>query len=191
MSFLTVYADHADYQQEAPLIDTQDAQVIQAYLAEHGIDFTRWQASQAVNADSTQAEILAAYDQEVQALKQARGFTTADVIHLTAAHPEKAALRQKFLAEHRHSEDEVRFFVSGRGLFCLHLEGKVALVGCERHDLISVPAGAKHWFDMGAEPEFTCVRLFTNPEGWVADFTGDKIAEKFPHFEQVATKFAS
>ena len=45
-----------------------------------------------------------------------------------------------------------------------------------------MPAGTKHWFDMGASPSFTAVRLFTNPEGWVAQFTGDEIAELFPKY---------
>ena len=57
-------------------------------------------------------------------------------------------------------------------------------VMCMGGDLIGVPANTKHWFDMGPEPSFTCIRLFTTPEGWVADFTGDKIAESFPRFEE-------
>jgi len=51
---------------------------------------------------------------------------------------------------------------------------------CEKDDLISVPANTKHWFDMGPNPVFTAIRLFNNPEGWVARFTGDAIAEEFP-----------
>ncbi|MEM7678491.1 MAG: cupin, partial [Myxococcota bacterium] len=54
---------------------------------------------------------------------------------------------------------------------------------CERGDLIAVPDGTRHWFDMGSEPNFKCIRFFTNPEGWVAQFTGDDIAGKFPRFE--------
>jgi 1,2-dihydroxy-3-keto-5-methylthiopentene dioxygenase len=37
---------------------------------------------------------------------------------------------------------------------------------------------------MGAAPDFKCIRLFTNPEGWVANFTGDDIASRFPNFER-------
>jgi 1,2-dihydroxy-3-keto-5-methylthiopentene dioxygenase len=36
---------------------------------------------------------------------------------------------------------------------------------------------------MGANPEFTAIRWFNNPEGWVGDFTGDPIAERFPLYE--------
>jgi len=46
-----------------------------------------------------------------------------------------------------------------------------------------VPAGTPHWFDMGPEPHFTAIRLFNNPEGWIANFTGDDIADKYPRLE--------
>jgi 1,2-dihydroxy-3-keto-5-methylthiopentene dioxygenase len=98
-------------------------------------------------------------------------------------HPDKEAFRQKFLAEHIHSEDEIRFFVRGRGLFVMHVAGKVYSMLCEKDDLISVPANTKHWFDMGPNPTFTAIRLFNNPDGWVAKFSGDPIAERFPLLE--------
>ena len=85
-----------------------------------------------------------------------------------------------------HSEDEVRFFVRGQGLFYLHFGDQVYAVLCQKNDLISVPDGTRHWFDMGPEPAFACIRLFTNPEGWVADFTGEDIASRLPRYERLA-----
>jgi 1,2-dihydroxy-3-keto-5-methylthiopentene dioxygenase len=99
--------------------------------------------------------------------------------------PERLELRRKFLQEHTHDEDEVRFFVEGAGVFYLRSAGKVHVTRCERGDLLSVPAGTRHWFDMGPAPFFTAIRWFTRPEGWVARFTGDPIAEQFPGFENV------
>ena len=98
-------------------------------------------------------------------------------------HPQRAELRRKFLSEHTHGEDEVRFFVAGSGLFTLHIKERVYNMLCCRGDLIGVPAGTPHWFDMSARPSFTAIRLFTNPDGWVARFTGDPIAERFPRME--------
>jgi 1,2-dihydroxy-3-keto-5-methylthiopentene dioxygenase len=112
---------------------------------------------------------------------QARGnYPTVDAIRMTPEHPDREALRQKFLAEHIHSEDEVRFFVEGQGLFCLHIGVEVLQVLCEADDWISVPAGTKHWFDMGSAPQFCAIRFFDNPDGWVAQFTGEAIAGQFP-----------
>ncbi|MDR6984872.1 1,2-dihydroxy-3-keto-5-methylthiopentene dioxygenase [Rheinheimera pacifica] len=177
MSRLTVYAsDNAI----TPLLDTSDNEQISTELAKAGIRFEQWQAGAPVTALSSNNDILQAYAADIQRLKLERGYITVDVISLSANHPDKTALRQKFLAEHTHSEDEVRFFVRGQGLFCLHIAGKVYQVLCQQNDLISVPAGTTHWFDMGSEPEFTAIRLFNNADGWVANFTGSSIARHFP-----------
>ena len=96
-----------------------------------------------------------------------------------------AIIRRKFLAEHTHSEDEVRFFVEGQGLFCLHIGEEVLQVLCEADDWISVPAGTKHWFDMGPKPAFCALRFFDNPDGWVAAFTGDPIASLYPLLDEL------
>jgi len=108
------------------------------------------------------------------------------VISLTPDHPDRAALRAKFLNEHTHSEDEVRFFVAGRGQFTLHIGDKIYETLCVQGDLIGVPDGTRHWFDMSESPYFIAIRLFTNKEGWVANFTGSDIAEKFPRLNAQA-----
>lgn len=185
MSRLTVYHDNAP---DLVLLQTESQQEIAAALKEYGVTFEQWDAAFAITPASTSAEILEAYAAQIDRLKSEGGYQTADVINMSPSHPDKIALRQKFLAEHQHSEDEVRFFVKGTGMFYLHLEGKVLAVQCCKSDLISVPANARHWFDMGTEPNFTCVRLFTNSEGWVAKYTGDKLADGFPKFEDLVAE---
>jgi 1,2-dihydroxy-3-keto-5-methylthiopentene dioxygenase len=93
-------------------------------------------------------------------------------------------MRLKFLNEHTHDDFEVRFFVDGSGLFYLHIDDKVYMVLCEQGDLISVPARTTHWFDMGVRPDFRCIRFFTVPEGWVGNFTGSDIANRFPDYDK-------
>lgn len=180
MSSLTVYHESAP---EQPLKLLCHAEDIAATLAEVGVRFERWKASAPIAPGASQDEVLAAYAPQIQRLKDEQGYVTVDVVSLTADHPQKDELRAKFLDEHRHGEDEVRFFVAGRGLFTLHIEDHVYAVLCEKNDLISVPAGTRHWFDMGERPHFVAIRLFNNPEGWVAKFTGDEIAKRFPQLE--------
>lgn len=180
MSSLTVYHESAP---EQPLKLLTHAEDIAATLAELGVRFERWQASAPIAPGASPDEVLAAYAPEIQRLKDEQGYVTVDVVSLSADHPQKDELRAKFLDEHRHGEDEVRFFVAGRGLFTLHVEDHVYAVLCEKNDLISVPAGTRHWFDMGERPHFVAIRLFNNPEGWVAKFTGDAIAGRFPLLE--------
>lgn len=177
MSQLSVFTSDNPKQ---PVLQSTDVNLIQRELASAGVHFAQWQADAPISADSSAEQIMAAYAADIARLQAEDGYLTVDVISLSASHPDKATLRQKFLTEHSHSEDEVRFFVRGQGLFCLHIGNKVYQVLCRQNDLISVPAGIPHWFDMGSEPEFTAIRLFNNPDGWVANFTGSDIASRFP-----------
>jgi 1,2-dihydroxy-3-keto-5-methylthiopentene dioxygenase len=167
----------------APLVDTTNRGEIARLLGAEGIVFEQWSASVPLASDASQDDILAAYGADIQRLKDGYGYTTADVIRVTPATPNVPALREKFLNEHTHSEDEVRFFVEGSASFYLRKSGKVYQAICTRGDLIGVPANTTHWFDMGPSPEFAAIRLFVNPEGWVANFTGDDIASRFPKYE--------
>jgi 1,2-dihydroxy-3-keto-5-methylthiopentene dioxygenase len=156
MSILSVYQDSVPEQPLKVLTHIDD---IAATLAEVGVHLERWEASAPIGAGASSEEVIAAYRPQIDRLMSERGYVTVDVISLTSDHPQKAELRAKFLEEHRHA------------------------VLCEKNDLISVPAGTRHWFDMGEHPHFVAIRLFNNPEGWVAQFTGEDIAGRFPRLE--------
>lgn len=183
MSRLRVY--HED-RPDTALFHSLDHAAIQTRLAAAGVRFERWQAGADVRPGDSQEHVIAAYRADIDRLFAEGGYQSVDVISLTPAHPDKAALRQKFLNEHTHAEDEVRFFVAGQGLFSLHLDDQVYEVLCEQGDLIAVPAGTRHWFDMGPDPDFVAIRIFTNPAGWVANFTGSEIALRFPRLDHAA-----
>jgi 1,2-dihydroxy-3-keto-5-methylthiopentene dioxygenase len=173
MSRLQVFAETDGAE---PLLDTRDGDAIAAALGAIGVRFERWPLKP-LAADS---DILAVYAEEVERLTARGGYRAIDVAKIAPDHPERAAMRGKFLSEHTHGEDEVRFFVEGEGLFTLHHDDRVFNMLCSAGDLISVPAGMRHWFDMGAAPRFTAIRLFVNPDGWIARFTGSNIAARFP-----------
>ncbi len=177
MSRLTIYQEH---QPDKSVFSTDNAEKIAQELKGIGIQFERWASDHEVGENDDNETILAAYKTEIDKLVAHGGYTTWDVVSMRADHPDKLAFRNKFLAEHTHNEDEIRFFVRGQGLFVIHNHDKVYAVLCEKDDLISLPADTKHWFDMGPNPVFTAIRLFNNPEGWVANFTGNQIAEAFP-----------
>lgn len=165
---------------QTPVWHSTDAKAIQAQLNAKGVRFERWQADRDLGANPSPETVIAAYQHAIDKLVAEKGYQSWDVISLRADNPQKEALREKFLNEHTHGEDEVRFFVEGAGLFCLHIGDEVFQVLCEKNDLISVPAHTPHWFDMGSEPNFTAIRIFDNPEGWIAQFTGDDIASAYP-----------
>ncbi len=179
MSELRIFRDDKPGVRERTLTDGSK---IADALAAEGILFERWKADVELAPSDSQDKVLAAYAKPIDKLKRAKGYVTADVVRMVPDAPNRVEARQKFLKEHQHAEDEVRFFVEGIGSFYLHLGPRVYQVVCERNDLISVPDNTKHWFDMGPAPRFTAIRLFSNPDGWVAKFTGETIAESFPPF---------
>lgn len=180
MSRLRIFDDHAP---DTVKRETRDGAEIAALLGARGVRFERWEASRPIAPGASQEEVIAAYRPDIDRLMAEEGYITCDVVSLDRDHPQKVEFRKKFLDEHTHGEDEVRFFVAGSGLFTLHLGNEVYEVLCEQGDLIRVPAGTKHWFDMGPNPHFVAIRLFNNPAGWVANFTGSDYATRFPRLE--------
>ena len=177
MSRLRIYQDT---QAQTPLATYTDHVRIARELDQVGVRFEQWAAAQPIVPGASQDEVIAAYRADIDRLMREKGYQSFDVISLAPDHPERAALRRKFLSEHTHAEDEVRFFVAGAGQFTLHISDKVYEVLCESGDLIGVPERTPHWFDMSESPCFVAIRLFTNKDGWIAEFTGADIAEQFP-----------
>jgi len=175
-----------DDEPDAVTLRTEDPAKIAAELAPLGVEFERWSADADLPADADQEAVLAAYRAEVDRLSAKGGFRLVDVVRL---HPDDSdpewpakasAARNKFLSEHTHDEDEVRFFVEGTGCFYLHVDHRVYAVVCGAGDLLSVPRGTTHWFDMGERPLFTAIRFFEEEDGWVGNFTEDPISARFP-----------
>lgn len=177
MTRLRIYADDAP---QELLFESERCSDIARTLAGVGVRMEQWQTRTNLEPGASHEAVIAAYRPEIDRLTQSGGYQAVDVVSLNPQHPDRAVLRQKFLNEHTHAEDEVRFFVAGRGLFTLHIGERIFEVLCVQGDLISVPAGTRHWFDMSEAPSFIAIRLFTNPAGWVANFTGSEIAAGFP-----------
>lgn len=180
MSSLTIYNDDKSGQ---PQTITERAAMASS-LAEVGVLFEKWDASAQLAKDADQDTVIAAYQDSIDKLNDKYKLISVDVVSLQPDHPQKKEFREKFLAEHTHADFEIRFFVDGSGLFYLHIGDKVYMVVCEGGDLISVPANTTHWFDMGENPSFKCIRLFTTKDGWVGDFTGSDIATRFPSYDE-------
>jgi 1,2-dihydroxy-3-keto-5-methylthiopentene dioxygenase len=152
-------------------------QEIREFFNQRSIYFDQWECEVIFDDTASQDEILAAYEKDLKPFMKKGGYQTADVISINKLTENYEAIRTKFLAEHTHSEDEIRFFVDGQGEFWFHLEnGEVFCLLCEKGDLISVPAGTKHWFDAGKENPFVkAIRIFIDMSGWVPHYTDSKI----------------
>jgi 1,2-dihydroxy-3-keto-5-methylthiopentene dioxygenase len=158
----------------------RDADHVTAFLAAQGIEYDRWTTDHPLPADATPEMLLAAYRGEIETLKTRGGYRTADVIDVHPDVPNLDAMLAKFNREHWHDEDEVRFIVEGRGLFHIHPRGgNVFALEVEAGDLIRVPRGTHHWFDLCAERRIRAIRLFQDTSGWTPHYTESGIDQGF------------
>src|ERR1041385_914484 len=157
-----------------------NADEIAANLASYGIDYERWTPSHPVSEDAPPDEILDAYAREIEELKTRGGYVTADVVDVTPATPGLDALVSKFNREHWHDEDEVRFIIAGHGIFHIHAEtGDVLGIQVEAGDLIRIPRGTLHWFNLCDDRRIRALRLFQDAAGWTPHYTESRIDENF------------
>jgi 1,2-dihydroxy-3-keto-5-methylthiopentene dioxygenase len=149
-------------------------------LAKHGIDYERWLPAHPVTNDAPAEEILAAYSREIEELKVRGGYVTADVIDVSPATPGLDEMLAKFNREHWHDEDEVRFIIAGHGLFHIHTTtGAVLAIEVEAGDLIRVPRGTRHWFNLCTDRRIRAIRLFQDKAGWTPHYTESRVEEAF------------
>jgi 1,2-dihydroxy-3-keto-5-methylthiopentene dioxygenase len=112
-----------------------------------------------------------AYRAPLDGLKSDRGYIEEDVIELSPSTPGLDAICAKFVDEHHHDEDEVRFVLQGEGIFDIRSLGDEWMrVLVERGDLIVVPKGRHHRFLLTDSKAIRCVRLFRDKAGWIPHY---------------------
>jgi 1,2-dihydroxy-3-keto-5-methylthiopentene dioxygenase len=156
-----------------------DAQDVTTFLAVRGIEYERWTPSRDVPEGAPPQDILDAYSTQIETLKRRGGYVTADVIDVNPETPNLDAMLAKFNKEHWHDEDEVRFIIEGRGLFHINAGDSVFVLEVGRGDLIRVPRGTHHWFDLCAEKRIRAIRLFQNSSGWTPHYTDSGVDRGF------------
>ena len=151
-----------------------------AFLDQYGIWLENWEVAGRLKDNATDEDILTTYEPEIQRLKQRGGYVTADVINVTATTPGLDAMLAKFNKEHTHADDEVRFTVEGSGVFHIHPpEAPVFEVTVQSGDMINVPAGTKHWFNLCSDRAIRCIRLFIDPAGWAPLYVDNPVNDKY------------
>jgi 1,2-dihydroxy-3-keto-5-methylthiopentene dioxygenase len=150
------------------------------YLAECGIEYERWPVGSEVAPDAPADEILMAYAAEIEVLKMKGGYITADVIDVNPETPGLEVMLAKFNREHWHDEDEVRFIIAGRGLFHIHASDRpVVAIEVEAGDLIRVPRGTLHWFNLCADRRIRAIRLFQDMSGWTPHYSNSGLDTRY------------
>jgi 1,2-dihydroxy-3-keto-5-methylthiopentene dioxygenase len=164
--------------EEQRVLDQPEA--VTSFLEGYGIDYEQWTALREVSSEATADTVLEAYSDKIDALKEKGGYTTADVIDVNPLTPGLDTMLARFSRDHWHDEDEVRFIVEGRGLFHIHpTSGPVFAIEVVAGDLIRVPRGTHHWFDLCADRRIRAIRLFQDKSGWTPHYTDSGVDANF------------
>lgn len=158
----------------------EDYEEIKAFLADIAIGYERWKPAAPLTAEADSSAVLNAYAAEIETLKEEGGYVTADVINLTPDTPNLDTMLAKFSREHWHDEDEVRFILEGHGLFHIRpKEGPVVAIEVEEGDLIRVPQGTWHWFDLCGDKRIRAIQLFQDAAGWTPRYTDSGVDQGY------------
>src|SRR5476651_539583 len=109
-------------------IDAPDE--VREFLRYHGVPHERWDVPAPVQElgkkellnDEEKKSVLSHYQTQLEKLKLQSGYIQNDMVCLCPQTPQIDQLLSKFDRDHYHTDDEVRFIVSGRGIF--GFEGK-------------------------------------------------------------------
>lgn len=120
-----------------------------------------------------------AYQPPLDELKAERGYVEQDVIELRPDTPNLDEICAKFIDEHLHTDDEVRYVLEGEGIFDIRSTGDQWMrVTVEQGDLLVVPANLHHRFLLTERKHIRCVRLFKDRSGWVPHYRKDASASE-------------
>jgi 1,2-dihydroxy-3-keto-5-methylthiopentene dioxygenase len=149
---------------------------IAAFLASQEVIYENWDISKLPDelvekyllSDEEKEEILNVFSAEILDISARRGYKAQDVISLSDNTPNLDTLLTNFKNEHHHTDDEVRFIVSGHGVFVIQSkDGEFFEVHLSPGDLISVPENTRHYFTLEEDRKVVAVRIFVTTEGWV------------------------
>jgi 1,2-dihydroxy-3-keto-5-methylthiopentene dioxygenase len=153
---------------------------VRDYLQGIGIEYEHWETPADLPENASAEQVLTAYAAQIEELKRRGGYVTADVIDVNASTPGLDAMLAKFNIEHTHDEDEVRYIIAGRGLFHIHPpQGPVVAIEVGAGDLMRVPRGTLHWFDLCGDRRIRAIRLFQDKSGWTPRYTGSGVDRNY------------
>lgn len=170
MAFITLQSSRKTLADPAEVTD---------FLAYHGVTSQRWAIPASLEplvrkdllTPDEKATVLAAYAPQLTTLRDTQGYIQNDMVCLCPTTPQINELLAKFDRDHYHTDDEVRFIFSGRGIF--GFEGKKQekfTIEVTGGDYIVVPANSWHWFTLGESRDIKAIRLFQDQSGWVPHY---------------------
>jgi len=181
-------AQVSQFNLQKPYNVSNDFKTLACQLAEDGIRFEQWGTPSDLSSSSSSlndADTLSLYESEIERIKKEYGKESTDLVSVKGGDAFSISIRDRYLSEHCHSDDEIRFFLEGSVLIYIHINERVHILQCGKGDFIVIPKGVKHWLDIGPKPEFTAIRWYNSIESLENLFTGSIVAESSPRWETI------
>ena len=179
-------AQFSQFNLQMPFQVSDDFETLVNRLAEDGIHFENIPLVSVIpKSNLNHSELLELYDEQVERIKIRGGYQCADIASIRSGDAFSVSIRDRYLSEHCHEEDEVRFFIEGSVLVYIHINERIHIVQCGMGDFIVIPAGVKHWLDIGPNPAFTSIRWYNNKTSLDNNYTGSYVAESTPRWETI------
>lgn len=183
---MSQHAEYSEFNLMKPHRVSNGENVIAFQLAEDGIKVEKWKADLKDSYDSySDQKILDDLADKIAMVKNRGNYQHVDIARIDNNNSHSVFMRGKYLSEHTHTEDEVRFYLEGSVLMYFHINQRVHILHCEKGDFVTIPKGVKHWLDVGPEPNFTCLRWYNTPEGLTTKFSGSTVAEATARWETI------
>ncbi|MFJ5762618.1 1,2-dihydroxy-3-keto-5-methylthiopentene dioxygenase [Neobacillus sp. NPDC093182] len=157
---------------------------VASFLASQEVIYENWDITKLPDTlvekylltDEEKNEILNVFSTEISDISARRGYKAQDIISLSDNTPNLDTLLTNFKNEHHHTDDEVRFIVSGHGVFVIQgKDGEFFEVHLNPGDLISVPENTRHYFTLEEDRKVVAIRIFVTTEGWVPIYEKEEI----------------
>ncbi|MDQ7987424.1 acireductone dioxygenase [Pseudomonas sp. G34] len=159
------------------------AEDITSTLAAVGIAFRELPLDSRLQAGAAEQEILTALADILAQLKRDHDLSQVEVISVDQRRWPKEGEKPAPAPQEQVADGaQLYLFLAGQGLLSLHVDDYVYVLFGERNALISVPAGTRHWFDLGEFPHCAAIRL-SAADAAQPKSSGDGIAAAFPRLE--------
>ncbi len=179
-------AFYTQFNLQKPYKVSEDAKCLSEELAEVDVRFEQWSTvAHLPGAPIKEEAVLNIYRDQISKVKDSFGYSQVDIATMKPSDAFSVSVRGRYLSEHTHEEDEVRFFLTGKVLVYLNINHKIHILECTRGDFIIIPAGVKHWMDIGPKPEFSVIRWFNTKNAFVNQYTESFVAEATPRWETI------
>jgi 1,2-dihydroxy-3-keto-5-methylthiopentene dioxygenase len=179
-------AFYTQFNLQKPYKVSRDFNEFSEELSEIGVCIEQWPTlSFLPGAPILEDDVLKIYEKEINCIKSKYAYSQVDLATMKPNDAFAISVRGRYLSEHTHEEDEVRFFLSGKVLIYLNINHKIHILECTQGDFIIIPAGVKHWMDIGPKPDFSVVRWFNSKKAFINNFTEGFVAEATPRWETI------